>query len=231
MKKRLWIVAVIAIAMMLVLTACGGEEGSGDSGSGEESKAAEEKPVKLAGKGYTVDDDHYLHYAFIIKNPDENNAYEFPAVTITAYDGNGDVLATEEQMMMQIQPGEKQSFASLIDCNGETPDKVTFEVDTGTKIKASDDAVKASDFKISGENERPGDYGDLSVTGKVKNTSEKDCDSVAVVVVFKKGKKIVYGDLTYIDGLSAGKEKPFEISMYNVPDHDSFTVTAHNWGI
>ena len=93
-------------------------------------------------------------------------------------------------------------------------------------IKSS---IKSSDLEISDTNERADEW-DTSITGKIKNNSSSDTDSVGVVVLFKKEGIIVGGNLTYIDNLSAGQEKAFEISGFEVPKHDSYEVTAIDWG-
>lgn len=248
MKKRhlkiLFATGAIACSI-LCLSACGDDSNETDSNkassqstdyntenSNNESKKenVKSKEVELLDAGYFVTDDYYLKYGFVIVNPDENTAYEFPKVIITTYDDNGDVLSTEEQTMNKLQPGEQQTFGSVIDCNGKKPKKVEFNVESGDKISPSDDAIKSSDLEISGTNERTDEFGDVSVTGKVKNNSSSDTSSVAVSVIFKNGDKIVCGTTTYVDDVNAGQEKAFEVSEYGLPEHDSFEVCAYDWG-
>lgn len=233
MRKHLTL--LLACIMVIAFTACGSNGNEPATSDADESVAAEveeEKAVdvEVVESGYSVDEDAYMTYGFVIHNPSEKDAYEYPRVIITAYDSNGDVLATEEQIMNKIQPGETQAFSSIVDCNGEQPDKVEFTAESGDKIKPSDEAIKSSDLEISGTNERNDEWGDTSVTGKVKNNTASDTESVGVIVLFRKEGKIVSGSLTYIDNLSAGQEKPFEISTYNVPEHDAYEVSAIDWG-
>ena len=149
---------------------------------------------------------------------------------LTAYDENGDVLATGDQMMNKIQPGETQTFASILDCNGQKPDKVEFDIDSGEEMSPADDAIKSSDLEISGTNERNDEYGETSITGNIKNNAAIDTESVAVTVLFKKDGKIVSGSTDFVDNLGAGKEKAFEIIEYDVPEHDSYEVLGLDWG-
>lgn len=230
--KKMLLITITALFAVLCLTACGSETESTDSDAGESGTPKEEKSVdvKLVESGYTMAEDSYMKYGFVIENPSEDIAYEFPKVIITAYDENGDVLATEEHTMNKIQPGERQAFGSVIDCNGQDPDKVDFVAESGEKISPSDDAIRSSDLEISGTNERTDEYGDTSITGKVKNNSKSDTDSVGVTVLFKKEGKIVLGTTTYVDNLSAGQEKAFDLSEYDVPEHDEYVVTAIDWG-
>ncbi len=227
--KKLAVIMAFTLSVMLVFAGCGG--GSEPSESGESGSAEPEKTVdvEITESGYSVDEDGYLTYGVVFHNPSEKDAYEFHKVIITAYDENGDVLANEEQVMNRIQPGETQAFSSVVDCNGQKPDKVEFTPESGDRIDPSDDAIKSSDLEISGTNERTDDW-DTAITGKVKNNSSSDTDSVGVIVLFRNEGKIVGGNLTYIDNLSAGQEKAFDISGYEVPEHDSYEVTAIDWG-
>ena len=190
----------------------------------------EENGLTILESGYSVDDGKYMTFCFVVENEDSEAAYELYTVTITAYDEKGAVLATTDQVMNSIEPGEKQSFSSIMDCNGENPSDVKFTIDFGNKKKPSNSSIKSSDLEISGTNDRKGDYNDVSVTGMVKNNSEIDTTSIGVTVLFKKDGNIVYGSMTYIDNLNANEEKPFEITAYNVPDYDSYEVSAHDWG-
>ena len=233
--KKISFLLILILSVLLALTACGGgndtQSDAAQPDAGESSTVEEEKSVdvEITESGYSVGDDGYLNYGVVFHNPSENDAYEFHKVIITAYDENGDVLANEEQVMNRIQPGETQAFSSIVDCNGQTPDKVEFLPESGDRINPSDDAIKSSDLEISGTNERADEW-DTSITGKIKNNTSSDTDSVGVVVLFKKEGNIVGGNLTYIDNLSAGQEKAFEISGFEVPEHDSYEVTAIDWG-
>ena len=187
------------------------------------------KGVEIVESGYTLSDE-YVNYAVVMENKSETTAFEYHKILITAYDANGDVLATEEQTMNEIQPGEKQMFASSVNCNGETPATVEFEMDSGDAISASDQAVKSSDLEISGTNERGGSFGSIKITGKITNNSVTDTDDVGVTVIFRKDGKILMGETSYIDELSASQSKAFELSAWSVPDHDSYEVLAFDWG-
>ena len=230
MKKI--IVLLLSCILAFAFTSCSGDSSETETtDTGESSTVEEEKAVdvEVVDSGYSISEDAFMTYGFVIHNPSEKDAYEFPKVIITAYDANGDVLATEEQVINSIQPGETQAFSSIVDCNGETPDKVDFTAESGDKISPSDEAIRSSDLEISGTNERKDEW-DTSITGKVKNTAESDTETVGIVVLFKKDGQIVSGGMTYIDNLNADQEKAFEISEYNVPEHDTYEVSAVNWG-
>lgn len=239
------LILMILVAVSLCLSGCGStggsSGGSGDNSSGsassggkaEDSKeeAEEIKLIESGQNAYRSDSDVYMNCGFIIENPNEETAFEYPTVTVTAYDKKGEVLTTQEQTMMTIQPGERQAFCiTSIDCSGEKPDSVEYEVDSGEAIPPSDEAVKSTDYEISGTNERiDKEYDECKVTGKIKNTSPIDTNDVAVTVLFRKNGKIVYAGLTFVENLKAGKEKAFEIAEWKVPKHDAYEVSAVNW--
>lgn len=232
MKKILLIATMLCL--VFAFSACG-DSGSdnGSEGTSEKKESIEAGKVELLDSGYSIkssDGDVYVYWGVQLQNKSKETAYEFPEITVTAYDDKDEVLATEDQTMGLIQPEEKQSFGSFLDCNGKKPSKVTFDVDTGDEEDVTDDTIAASDFEISGTNERiDSEYGEATYTGKLKNKSKNDCESAAVCLLLKKDGKIVYGTTTYIDDVGAGKEKPFEISEYDVPEHDSYEITAYNW--
>ena len=64
---------------------------------------------------------------------------------------------------------------------------------------------------------------------EIENKSDTDLDSVAVTILCKKDDKIVYGTTTFVDDLKSGDKKAFEVSEYNVPEHDSYEISAQSW--
>ena len=235
--KRIIGITFLILAMVFCYTACGesGEsaapESTGTDTQTEDAVQEETAPAELqiTESGYHVSDD-YMYFAFVLENPSTDTAFELPTVTVTAYDESGDVLGTEEQTMLRLQPGDKQAIASLMSCNGGKPSKVDFDIDMGDKVKPDADAITASTLEITGDKERTGEYGDITITGKVKNNSSVDTDTVGVTAIYKSGGEIVYGETTFVDNLSAGQEKAFEVNSFDVPDHDSYELYAFNWG-
>ena len=51
----------------------------------------------------------------------------------------------------------------------------------------------------------------------------------AIIVIYKNGDDMIGGDATYIDDLSSGSTKPFEISAYSDLEYESFEIYALQW--
>lgn len=242
MKKRLILIFALVFTL-LPLSGCGDSNQVKVSENVEKAPVAEKKagrekekktegeedPIELLETGYSVSEDHYMNFGFKYTNNSDKYAYELPKITITAYDGSGDVLATNEQTMMVIQPGEVQAFGFVMDCNGQDPTNVEFTAESGNRIQPSEDVVKSSDLEITGLNDRADEFGGVSFTGKIKNNSNTDTNSVGVTLLLKQNGKIIYGNTTYVDDLNSGSEKPFQMDEFSVPEYDSYEVIGYDW--
>lgn len=196
------------------------------------ASTSEKQEIALLNSNYYLDDDgEYIYWVAEYKNPEGNSsAYYLPKIIVTAYDGAGAVLATEEQVMMGLQPGERQIFGSTMDVHGQKPSRVDFSIESGTTRMPSEDALKASDFQIDGVTERQGGLGNNVYTGTVKNNGSKDTSEVCVVVALKQDGKVVFAENTFVDDLAAGQQKPFELNTFgDLPQYNSYEVMAYDW--
>lgn len=237
--RRLLIVGIVAIAICLI--ACGnGSASTEQEGSSESTNAAETdvKGVELVESGYSIkepdeiDSSMFVYYGFVIKNANEETAFKNPIVTATAFDENNNVIATENCYMRIIQPGETQGMAWSMDCHGVKPARVDFSIESGDELSEPRDTVRASDFEITGVNERIDEGGNCTTTGMIKNTSDKDCENVMIAVLYRANGEIVSAtfDNWTVGELKSGQEKPFEVNeFYGNFAHDDFEVYAIDW--
>ena len=232
MKKL--VVSIIIIVMCLSVFACSDNkaEEPEESNNVFESEQTEEEETEesavedlvILESGYSADDEEYAHFGFKVKNPNKDYAFPYASVNVTAYDKAGDILATTDYSLDAVQPGEISAGASTLDCNGETPDKLEFSVDSGDSDNPSDKAILSKDFEFTGVKERTDGYGETAITGMVTNTSPFDAEYLTIVVLFKKSDKIVFGETTIEDNFKSKKKKSFEITAYDVPEHDTYEV-------
>ena len=224
MRKKLLAIALTA-TMLFSFAACGGGT--------QESKKDEKKELELVDSGYgivNIDSDVYMYWGATVKNPNKDYALEYPTINITAKDSDGKVITTEEQTLFTIAPEDTVSYGFQLDCNGKKPDKVEFKTDSGDFIEFNEETmVRSSNLKVSNTDKTTGDFGEVTFTGEIENSSENDLDQVAVTVIAKKGKKIVFGSTTFVDNLGSKDKKAFELTEYDIPEHDSFEVYAQSW--
>ena len=110
------------------------------------------------------------------------------------------------------------------------PATVEFSIHSGTFVPGDTSGIiPVSSFSVSNTSEIVQDYGAVSYTGEVVNNSDSDIDMVAVTVLLKSNGSIVYGDTTYVDNMTAGTTKPFELSEYNLPEHDEYVISVQGW--
>ena len=88
--------------------------------------------------------------------------------------------------------------------------------------------IRQDELSISNTSENEGSY-DKKYTGEITNNSTEDLDMAAVIVIFKDGEEIVGGETAYIDDLKSGTTLPFEVSVSNDIDYDSYEIYGMQW--
>lgn len=232
--KKLFTALICAIMVLGVFGCSDKNENTTNNGSEKESEKsiAEKKAIEIVDSGYyiTDGDDPYVKYGIIIKNPNEEYGIEFPSFSITMYDEEGKILGNDDQVLMYIGPGETLAYGGQANPNGKKPDKIEF------KIKKDDDkyseaSKKESPFKVSNTNDIIDEYGGITCTGEIENTSGDDFDQVAVSLILYKNGEIIYGTTTYVDTVNAKSKTPFEVSSLGgeVPEYDKYKVYVQQW--
>lgn len=191
-------------------------------------------PLEMVDSGYAVKDGYdayYIQYAIIVKNPNTERAVEFPRVRLTARDADGAILGTEDIVGSSILPGGTLYSAFQGPSVDSKPATVDFEiVQPDDSDWVSPDRIDNVGEPLSVEN--PTKRED-KIVGEVSNPNDFDISSVAVVVLFRDGSgKLLAGETTYTDKVTAGGKIPFELSLWGADDGyitDDFEVYAYPW--
>lgn len=187
--------------------------------------------LRVVEGGYSINGS-YVNYGVILENPNSNAIFEYPTITVTAYDQNGDVLATDEVTLNNVLPNEKYAYGGELYCHGETPSSLKLHGDADAPTKSFTAYIQPNEFRISGTNTRTEEDGRKIITGTITNTSNMNTDSVEVTALFRKDGKIKFGCTTYVNNLDAGEAKGFEFYAMDgegkTPDYDSYEITAHD---
>lgn len=232
MKKL--IAALLCATMVFSISGCGSSDDSNKKDTGGEktedkAKDTDKKPLEIVQSGYYVSES-YVYYGIVIKNPNKNYLIEYPSIKITMYGEDGSIIGTDDQVLMNIAPGDTLAFGGDVDHHDKVPAKVEFTLaKDDSKYVDGQNAELSSVFKVSNTSEiLDGDT--TSVTGEIENTGKKDYSTVAVSILFKKGNEIVFGTTGYVDDINKSSKTPFEIRSFDsVPDHDSFDVYVQDW--
>lgn len=244
-NKKLGVIFLIIDILVLVVGIALGSVDSGNSSKTEKSisestsistsstsKEEKEDSLKLAKTGYTVlkkDSlgDVYATYAVQIENTSSDKVPALWQLTVTVKSKDGKVLGTTDEYIPSIKPGEKAYMAGeLVNCKGHEDARLEFKI-AGSDFE-SGDGISENDFKAKNVTYVNDDMMP-SVTGEIENKKSSDVDSAEVVIVFKKGDKLVGGGVTYVENIPAGGSVPFEYSdMSSVPAYDKIIVTAYD---
>lgn len=201
---------------------------------GSSGEAQDGQQIELVESGYSLDaNDGYVsvYYAVKIHNPNEEYAIEFPKIQITAKSEDGKILKTEEQVLNSIAANDTIVYGNKVSYEGEEADSVEISVSNGKDDymhQSGSGVIRQEQLAISNASENVGEY-ETTYTGEVTNNSTEDLSTVAVIVIYKNGDEMIGGDATYVDDLSSGATKPFEISEYSNLEYESFEIYALQW--
>ena len=222
----------------------GGEETSGSDSNGNGATSfsvnnpQSEQPLELVDYGWYINppsgDTAYVEFCGMIHNPNEKLVAEFPKVLVTVKNGDGSIVATEEQTGSVVMPKDTVTLCGMFslpisDVADDT--EIIFDVDwsdfgNGTSMYS---AAKTTDFAMTNVSERSGNNENF-ITGEITNNYSQEIDQVNLSIVLRKDGKIVYMENTFLDNLKVGKAKAFEFQRYSeYPEHDTIDVSAMVW--
>lgn len=213
-------------------------DSSGVASFAVDNSSTSAQPLELVDYGWYINspsgDTAYVDFCGMIYNPNEKLVAEFPKVIVTVKNGDGSIVATEEQTGSIIMPNDTVTLCGMfsVPVTGLTEDaQIFFDVDwselgSGTSFYS---AAKTTDFTITNVSERNGSDENF-ITGEITNNFSEDIDQVNLSIVLRKDGKIVYMENTFLDSLKVGKSKAFQIQRYSAwPEHDTIDVSAMVW--
>lgn len=226
MKKILS--SIVALTLFLGLSGCGS---SGSEGQTEQNNEPKELVIEESGYYLSSDTSPYVMYGVKLTNPNEKYYVEFPVISVTSYDAEGNILGTSEQTLFTIAPGETIEFASQADCNQVAPANVEFKVTNLEEDYIEGDCPKVTEGieVVDGNVVQNGSGIGYRATGFVKNNRDEDIDNAMVSVLFYSGETLVGGQMGFANNIPAGQQVPFDNFIYSVPTYDSFKIVAMEW--
>ena len=228
--------AVMALCMVFMAFALG--SGSGEStresvkidsnGSAEVSSSGKESSTETKAEvKYEITDTNFEYYTNSIGSVEYYGYVELTNTgncdiylekcTFDLEDNDGHLLQSDSYISScpnVISPGEKGYFYNSI---GSTSIDKDVSFDNGVKLvpqmKLSQAKGKPESYPVSDVAVRAGDYGDVKVTGRVENTSDKDISYLYVNIIFYDANgKVIAIDGTSITDIGAGMKGSFDTS-------------------
>ncbi len=202
MKKRLLVALSCAFAtvMALCLVGC--------------SEPEPPQELQVVETGFIESEYGGTDFAVIVENPNEDVTAEYPTVTVTGYDADGNILFSQDSLINFVYPGEKAYFIGSDQASGVDHIDVTTSVPDESWINVSDE--EKYKFEVTDLNPQTSEFGDMTFSGSVTNNSGKDVGGVRVnILVRDEAGELLTGYYTYAE---------------NVPDGQSRTFTAYSLG-
>lgn len=203
-----------AAATALLLSACGssstGTDATADGGAKitSQKKEGDSKPaVEIIDTAHTQNDEYVTGVVLVRANSDDAVG-KFVTVSYNVLDGDGQILATEEQIESFSWKGQDIGFPIFVSLDA-TPGAKAASIDPVVTIDA--DSFGASDPKeplpvLKATSIVKEEYGDgFTASFGFTNSSEENLESMRVSgVCFNKAGKVIGGETTYPDA-AAGR--------------------------
>lgn len=223
-----------AAALAATLAGCAspsGQEPADSAPNASEQQAsqapAQENKLTVVDSGWSADEQGYVHYGIIIKNEGAQGAL-FPVIKVTGKDADGAVISSDEQTLMEINPGQELAWGGQAG-NGTAPATVEFELSVGSSNWQDADAAEPM-FEVSGLSAQDSGYGTVNFVGEVTNLTDADRDQAAVVVLLRdEAGAIVGGYTSFVSNVPAGGTTSFDVLGYGVPAYDAIEGSAQPW--
>ncbi len=178
----------------------------------------QQEPVQVLAVGASEDQYGSTTYGFVVKNTDTKNARVNIECDIAAFNDSGEVIATTNDMIGVIFPGERQAAAGDL----SVPQKMKVAKMEVVIHSSTDDHdewglqaanVSASPLTVGQGKYLKGDY-QSKVTGILKSSWGKDLANIKVTVIaYDASGNVIGGGSTYIDNVPANGQVAIEIPL------------------
>ena len=236
MKKSKVIAVLVAASVFMAFAMGSGSSSSSthdsvtvDANGGSETMVtAEAKSETTADIEYEISDTNFEYYQNSIG---VKEYYGYVEITNTGScdiymkdcvfdleDNNGHLLQSDNFISHcpeVIAPGEKGYFFNGI---GSSSFDESISLDNGVKLVPQKNLKKATGkphaFPVSDVDYRAGDYGDVKVTGRVENDTDKEQGYLSVYIIFRDAndKVIAIDTTTVMSEIGAGMKGSFDSS-------------------
>ncbi|MBQ9079078.1 MAG: hypothetical protein IJY29_05855 [Ruminococcus sp.] len=195
------------------------------------SDKKEKLPFKIKSFAFTTDYGQ-VYYAACLHNPNDDYYIKHPSYRVTARDGDGKVLATDDiTSFYGMYPGEDVWYGGRLFTVNESPTTVDLQVlELEDRMYLSPSKVEYKDFEplavknVTLVNEEHM----CRLLGEVENNNDYSIDSVEIVIVFKnESGDIIAAETSTVKDVSGNSLTPFDEDMYIRFATDNYDIYAY----
>lgn len=177
----------------------------------------------------------YMRFYGFIKNPNDYMVANYPYLTITVKDENGNIIAYNNYTGTSfIMPNDEVFLTGLVELPEgiRTTSQLSFEYaikcDRFTNKSLQNLLFYTTDFSITNVTGEKAEDGDFHVTGEVTNTYKKDCQKIYLSAIFRKDGEITHVEWSELKDLKSHTTKIFDINCYDdILIYDEIEVRVH----
>lgn len=198
-----------------------GEAGPGDS-----------MALEVTEYMWAFSNEGWLYWTAVGYNPNDDLKCSFPTFHVTAYDENGGILASQDQVMMECWPLAKIAFSGQVDTGGIAPARVevTMNAPSGNDWQPADPA-DAPVYEITNLTEVDTFGISSSFNGTVTNKSSQGGTICITALMRDEAGTLVDGVSGFAYDVPAGGSASFSLNCYSgAIYHTSFEAIATFWG-
>ena len=204
-----------------------------DAVSGDDSYTSveEQKDVVLDESAWSYADGT-IYWTAVMSNPNRTWGGTYPTFYLTAYDYDGNIMATQEQTLLEIWPQTRIAFSFNLDTEYVEPASVeiTAGIGTGGTWKNLTGAVRP-DYCVAGLSEGWMDIGVPYFSGTVNNPSDNAATICTTVLLRDENGTLIDGITGYSNNVPArGVAVLGIIGHYYTRNHVSAEALCTYWG-
>lgn len=199
----------------------------------ESKKEKKNNDLSVVQSGWSVStseysDDRHVNYGVKVTNSGSEK-YGFVTLNIVVKDADGKIIKSEDYTISSIAAGDTVFAADRLNVGAYDPASVDFSLSYSDSDISQDLAndSSTSDFTLSNLSELPSEYGDTTITGEITSEAASDYSYVCITVLLEQDDTIVGGFYGYVDDVMSGETTAFEISDYDLPEHNNVEISAH----
>ncbi|WP_251158548.1 hypothetical protein [Caniella muris] len=224
--------ALTGVVLTLSLAGCSVAEPDSSAASSAEGVVQVEtapQPLEIVESGWSVNDDGYVTYAAVVRNPNDSWRCETPSLDVVLKDSDGKVLGRYGDDPLVIEADSEVALAGMVGNDRPDVSNVEFSMGAGGSWSASG-PVETDFYSVTGLTRGAAtNWPAESFRGAVTRNhyvSTEGAGAVLISVIARdESGAIVGGASAVMDGIPSREATPFEVPCF-IPQEGVATYEA-----